>query len=316
MFIPILRPIYFPMSVENQHQKPIIGNMKEIFATESGDQIKLDVKHKFVTEFNKSTILIGDSDGRKLVVKFSAYSWGAQREWLGLEKVTTAGILSAKPVAFIPGEKSGIITEYLPGKNLKDEPDMHLRYQLGVLIKDMHERVSIEGYDWVKYGKSDFSFYDKKIDQWKQAHIGGTAIDVLKELAIDVGNSFKLIDPVFTHHDLYDSQVIHNKGKLYLIDFEFWRESHPLDDISLYLMNTVRTKTNYDYFWQFCKGYVDNKKSFTEEQKKVIVFFLLFASCQSLEFYRWNRPNDLNIATGYHQEALSLVRKESLWKKL
>ncbi len=290
--------------------------MKEIFTTQSGDQINFDVRERFVTNFNKSTIIIGDSDGRELVAKFSAYPWGARREWVGLEKVSAAGIPSAKPVAFIPGEKPGIITEYISGKHLKDDSDPTLRYRLGVLIKEMHEDVRIEGDEWTGYGKNDFSHYDKKISQWEKAHIGGNAIDMLKELAIDIGNSFKLIDPVFTHHDIYDHQAILNGGKLYLIDFEFWRESHPLDDLSSYLLNTVRTNANEDYFWQLCKGYIDNKGSFTEEQKKTIIFFLLFASCQSLEFYQGNRPKDINIAIEHHQGAFIFSKKESLWKKL
>lgn len=287
--------------------------MKETFSTHSGNQIELDVKDRFITQFNGSTIIIGESDGRNLVVKFSAYPWGAQREWRGLRKVFAAGIPSPTPVAFIPGEKPGIITEYIPGKGLQDDPDISLRYNLGILIRNMHERVSTEGTEW--HGKDDFTYYDQKIAQWGKDHIGGVAIDIMQELAIDIGNSFKLVEPAFTHHDLYDHQAIINEDGLYLLDFEFWRESHPLDDLSSYLMNTIRTESYTDYFWEFCRGY-GSERNFTEEQKKIIAFLLLFTSCQSLEFYKNDRPRDLQKPTNDHEKAISFVKEESLWKRL
>lgn len=290
--------------------------MKEVFTTQSGEQMVVDVGERLVTNFNGNTIFRGKSGGRDLVVKFSTYHLGAEREWEGLRRVHEAGIPSPVPVAFIPGDRPGLITENIPGEFLDYHPEPSLRYSLGVLVKAMHDNTKIDGFEWERHGKKDFSFYDRKIAQWEKGRVGGKAITLLKELERRIGDSFRMVDPVFAHNDLHDKQAIVNEGGLYLIDFEFWREAHPMGDLAMYLLNVVRNGTNEDYFWQLCNGYAKEGGSYSVLQKDILTFLLLFASCQGLEYYASVRPSYIDMAIKQHQGAMAFVDQEKLWKKL
>lgn len=290
--------------------------MIETFITQKGEQLEIDIGETFVTGFNQSLIYRGISNGREVVVKFSSYPWGARREWDALRKVHSAGVSSPEPIAFIVAEKPGLVMEYVHGESLGNNPDSSLRYSLGVLVKEMQDGVHLDGREWEGVGKKDFSYYDRKIEQWGKNHIGEEAIDIMRELAIDIGDSFKLVTPVLAHNDLHDNQVIINSSRLYLIDFEFWRESHPVADLAVYLLNIIRNESNEEFFWQLCRGYINSEDGFTDQQKKIVSFLLLFASCEGLDFYMQNRPEAFDIATKQHQGAISFFKREALWKKL
>lgn len=285
---------------------------------------EIDVKEFFESKFNGSTIFRGITpQGDDLVIKLSVYPWGAEREWLGLNKAREGDIKVPQPFALVTTSdgRTGISTRYVDGQLLYLNPSEEYRYAAGGIVSYMQANVIIEGSEWTKQGKKDFTYYDKTISHWKKNHVrglepSGQAIGLMEQLSLKVGNTFQTTNPVFLHNDLHDGQfILGGDSNLVLIDFEFWREGHPMGDLATYLYHNIRHGSNPDFFYQLCKGYIGNS-DFGEGQKNALAFLLIFYSGVSLDFYRKKMPESFELALDVHAKIMKLIAEELIWKKL
>lgn len=76
----------------------------------------IEIYGKKDSTFTGARIFFGiNQAGDHVVVKFSGYTWGAKREWEGMQKVYKSGLPTPKPIGIIKDEGGnlGIISEKL-----------------------------------------------------------------------------------------------------------------------------------------------------------------------------------------------------------
>lgn len=285
---------------------------------------RIDILETRVAPFTKSLIIVGKDDNNNLVTaKFSTLQGGPENEWQGLLSTHAAGISVPKPVALVRNEtnKIGVVSEYIDGEDLIYSQDLFDYSKFGKIIKEMHSRVRVEGSEWIKLGKHTYEYYDKYLihcgELVKSGVINSAIVyDLIRLFSSALGERLEQVNPVFTHYDLHDQQVIKNLlGKLYLIDLERWREGDPLDDLSIYLFHNLRMNRPYDFFVEFIKGYLDNS-SLTDTEKSVVNFFLLFTGFKSVDYYKRFRESDLPYALSQLEKIEHFVTEEKLVKSL
>lgn len=254
--------------------------------------------------------------GLRIVAKISQQekSW---REWMGLLTAYYARVPSPQPLLLgqIDKQHSALISSRVIGHNMFYSSDLNLRHRLGMIVKSMHEQVIVEGNEWLVSGKSDFSYYDRKMDLWvRKVAIDQTTHPLLTQLSIHAPDYIARTLPVFNHNDIHDGQaIIEDTGRIVLIDFGNWCEDIPLNDIAFYLFHCIRTNKNIDHFTSFMDGYLGAGK-LTDEEKTVILFELLFISARAVEYFARRKSGYLDTAKETHKKVLEYIEDEQLFK--
>lgn len=296
--------------------------------TRSNEQVQpietIDVFEKKISPFTESEIFFGTTQfGENVTIKFSKIPWGPRREWSGLQKAYNSGISTPAPYALIRSieGKVGLVSQKIDGVNLYVNKDPALKRTFGCVVRRMHDRVPIKGNEWTKSGKADFSYYDKIIHQWNSLGLdivkeGSIALELIKQFSQAAQDGVKKSKPVFAHKDLHNDQVfVSPKNELYLIDFELWKESNPFDDISIYLLHSLRTRQPREDFTEFCRGYKD-QESYSEEEKMLISFFLLFSGGRGIDYFSRFRPKQIASAIDQLNRITTYISQEKLWQEL
>jgi len=287
-----------------------------------GTGIKLvdcTIGQEIMSSFSGSRVILGDSSQLgPIAIKIQPAKRGVLREWEGLSRAYSAGIVVPQPICLATSEKGGLvlISRRITGRNLYSAVNTDNFLKLGTTIKDIQDHVAITGEEWALSGRADFSYFEKKLDLLRDKPIDehvdeGHIKSLLNACATEVGNTFPQIKPVFTHHDIHNDQVLVTKtNEQYLMDFEHWIESHPFHDIATYLFHTLRTLSPIEQYNEVLRGYSQKEPSIEKEQL-VILFFLLLAAVNSVEFYRNNRREELPYAVEYLRRSVKYAEKQT-----
>lgn len=289
-----------------------------------GGELALSVYENFVTAFTNSLILFAeDEQGQEVVVKFSTYEWGAKNEWRGLLKADQANIPVPKPIALVKdaGGTLGIVTRKIDGENLykSRRRDDGLKRKLGTVIRDMHHRITISGHNWVQSGKSDFTYYDIRINEWKASGVDDLRADskaqvILAALTKETSNMFADILPVFNHNDLHDDQVLVSRNQdIFLIDVEMWREECAFNDLATYLFHSLRTERPEEDYVEFLDSYRGGEKLSSDEQS-MMAFYLLYLGLRGIHFFAKFKPQNIYLAQQHLRKVLRFLEKEMPWR--
>ena len=290
---------------------------------ESEPFLEIDILETRLTPFTGSLIIHGNTSDKSIVTaKFSTLPGGAENEWLGQTTAFRAGVQSPKPIALIQDSTNrlGIVSRHIDGTDLMKTNEKKDFLDFGSIIKKMHSDIIVDGSIWNRLGKDNFIYYDKYINQWLNLINSGIinsprVHELLKLYARALESRLPYVKPVFTHYDLHDGQVLKDVivHKLHLIDFERWREGDPLDDIAIYLYHNLRMNRPQEFFIDFTRGYLSSKK-FSDLEKGVINFFLLFTSFKSVDYYQRFRSKDLPVALTQLEKVEKYVSEEKLFK--
>lgn len=285
---------------------------------------KLEVFKEVIAPFTGSTVLFATIEsGLAVAIKISATKGGAEREWVGLSKVYRAGVSVPEPLALARDLKGStvLILEKVEGESLYSHPSGEAKRRLGQLVKQMHEQTQIEGDEWVKSEKPDFTYYDRCLFYWLCGSVeefgAGSKTQVLLKKFVDATISYcGTISPVFTHQDIHDGQVFvkGNKDPV-LIDFEHWKEESQLNELAHYLFHSIRTDRVPEGFAEFMRGYLE-ASSLSENEKLVLMFNLLFISARALDYFYTRKHPYLEKAKTNHQKILDYIEQERLWKEV
>ncbi|MCK4822829.1 phosphotransferase [bacterium] len=286
-------------------------------------EINTEILKEITIPFTGSEILFAQMEsGKNVVIKIPGRYGNAKREWIGLNKAHNAGVPVPQPIALALDSRGrqAIISQKIEGDNLYYNPNDAVKYSVGQIIRSMHEHTPISGKEWVNSGKSDFSYFDKRIFYWMNGPTEGLKMGsktqvLLDKFADSMRDHCQDVFPTFTHNDLHDGQVIISKGKPSLIDFENWKEESPASEIAYYLFHSIRSNRTGEGFLNFMKGYLRNT-TLSEQEKSVLMFHLLFISAGAVSYFHNQRINYLEIAESTHQKVLNYVNEENLWKLL
>lgn len=275
------------------------------------------IDEDFVVPFSGDRLVFATTEsGLQIVAKISQPE-KSRREWMGLLTAYYASVPSPQPLLLgqIDEQHSALISSRIIGRNMFYSSDLGLRHKLGKIVKSMHEQATAKGNEWLISGKSDFSYYDRKMDLWaREIVIDQTTHPLLAQLSIHAPNYITKTLPVFNHNDIHDGQaIIENSGRIVLIDFGNWCEDTPLNDIAFYLFHCIRNNKDINYFVSFIDGYLGTSK-LTDEEKTVILFELLFISTRAVEYFARRKSGYLDTAKETHKRVLAYIEDETLFK--
>lgn len=286
--------------------------------------INVDILDSKLTPFTSSLVIFGrTSDDGLIAAKFSTMPGGAEREWRGLVAIHNVGVSVPRPIALVKNnhEQLGLVSSFVQGYDLITNQHPRDHFNFGGAVKSMHDLVQTNGAEWTRLGKNDFAHYDRYInhcgDLIKNGVVGSKrGHELLKLFAAALGKRLGQLKPTFTHYDLHDKQVIIDSlSKLHLIDFERWREGDPLDDLAIYLFHSLRMNRPYEFFIEFTRGYLNNAH-FTDMEKSVINFYLLYSGFMSVDYFRRFRESELPFAIAQMDKVVQYVSEERLMKTI
>lgn len=287
-------------------------------------ELRFNVLRQILSPFTGSSVLFATTEsGFEVAIKISVREGGTEREWLGLNKVYTAGVPVPEPLVLARDEEWNLmlILEKIEGEKLLYNPKSELRYQLGQIVRKMHKRVPIDNEEWAKGGKSDFTYYDRHLFYWLGSPIKELAANsrtqvLLVGFADAMKNYCRGVMPVFTHHDIHDGQVfVRENGELTLFDFENWQEEGWLSELAHYLFHSIRTERAASGFREFVKGYL-KASAFTENERSALIFQLLFTSARAVDYFSRYKQSYLKTALNNHRKVLGYIDQERLWKEI
>lgn len=284
-------------------------------------QLSFEISGKIITPLTKSIIYFATSEiGQQVIIKVPAISGKGEREWLGLTKAHAACIPVPEPIALAKTQtgQTALIIERLYGNNLYNHPDKNTTFQLGQIVRKMHEEVKIDGKERLENGSVDYFYYEMLLHSWLQNPTEHKDTkekfqSLIKSLSDSMITHCKSARPVFNHNDIHNGQVIVNKQGITLIDFAEWVEESSLNDLAYYLFHTIRTRQDDNQFRYFLQGYLE-KQALSEIEKDTIMFYLLFISCRALNYFYKHRSKYLEIAEGVHLRVVNYVGEEKIWK--
>ncbi len=293
---------------------------EQIKVTSNGETHLFTIQKRDNAPFSGSEILFClDQNGRKVVLKKSVFDWGAQREWLGLQKTNHLAFVQK---GVLLGEMSDqtkvIVTELVPGKQLYKTDPLELRIELGKKLKSIHQHTTIQGDEWNKSQKSDLSYFERSLHLWCSPEIQrvlglDTSLAMLKQL-LQQATKLENVLPTFTHQDLHEGQVFVADNALgKIIDLEFWQEADPLEDLGIYLFHLLREETPTERFTALAQGYFDNE-DFNQDTKIALSFYLLFAATRAAVFFQRQRKSYVPTALGTLNRVVSFLEEEELFK--
>lgn len=288
------------------------------------DFIELKMGEKRPIPFTGSEIIFAATNsGKKAVVKIPFNNNDAQREWVGLKAAHLADIRVPTPIALInfQDDRLAIVSGFIEGENLYDNPNPNAKIKVGNLIKKMHQNTKVDGLDWKSSERNTFAYYDKHIFSWtsgelEEFQIDNRTISLLNKFTDTMADFCISAKPVFNHNDLHDGQIIiDSKGNPNIMDFGNWIEESWMNDISYHLFHLVRTeRVKAENFTNFLKGYLGNER-LTESEKSILAFYLLFISTRALSYFHKRKSSYLPTAKENHLKILSFLEDEEIWKK-
>ncbi len=269
------------------------------------ESIQINICDELINPYTKSRVLLGNlQNGLDVAVKFSGYKYGTKREWDGLRLVNTAGVSAPQLLCAVKDEASGrhgIISTRVNGKNLNTERSDLYRYKLGKVIAYAHDNVVIAGNEWQGSGKHDFTYFEEQMSSFRESHIAeinstSMPYSMLRLLSKGVDTKFSSIVPVFTHNDVHNAQAIVGvDDEVSVIDFEEWKEEHPIKDLSIYLLHTLRNKEPFSDFTNFCLGF-NRDRNLENDDLNFLGFYLLFAAIRSVDYHSKTLPSYVKTA--------------------
>ena len=294
---------------------------QEQYTSLSDPQTPFDISayKEFNTEFYNNKIIFGTNpNNQELVIKFPSVLGHAQHELLGYESARKAGILVPKTYGLIKDSRGniGLVTEKVIGKNLFDQNVHGAKHKLGSIVRSLHDLVIINEND---NNLQTFEIYDSNISTWKNSPMTSflesmLIFDIISQFSFATADMLEHDRQTFTHQDLHDAQIIVDyKADINIIDFEEWRKSNPMEDIAIYLYHGLRTKRPDEDFKNFTDGYLRLDR-FTDSEKKVISFYLLYFSLKMEMIYFNTHQKFLAYATHSLNRSVSYVNQEKLWK--
>jgi aminoglycoside phosphotransferase (APT) family kinase protein len=271
----------------------------------SDETIKVDVYKRVGNPYTKSRVLFGNlQNGLDVAIKFSGYKYGTKREWDGLRLVNSVGIPAPILLCAVRENTNGshgIISTKIQGDDLYKKKSNSYRYNLGQIISDIHANVPITGNEWQDSGKQNFTYFENQINSFSKStisEINSTSKPhaMLQSLSKNVDNDFSGTVPVFTHNDIHNEQAIVNQaGKVSVIDFEEWKEEHPIKDLSIYLLHTLRNHQPLSDFKNFSLGFNHDRK-LESDDLNFLAFYLLFAAIRSVDYHSKILPSYVKTA--------------------
>ncbi|HUV72066.1 MAG TPA: phosphotransferase [Clostridia bacterium] len=303
--------------IERRHFDTIDPSLRNI------GSIDLDLGERVEIPFTGAEIIYAATiSGDRVVIKKHLNNDRAKHEWEGLNIAESTGISIPKPIALISytADQLAIVSSYVNGDKLYDNPNLNVKVEVGKQIKKMHQNAQIAGKDWVSSGRSLFLYYDRYIFRWAEGDIvelnadsrTASMLGELTDAAVQFCNNS---EPTFNHNDLHDGQVIvEGNGKPTIIDFGNWIEETWLNDIGYHLFHLIRIdRADTDDFTKFLSGYMENKK-LPDTEKTNLAFYLLFISSRALNYFYRRHSSYLPVAQETHKKVLAHLENESIWK--
>lgn len=278
------------------------------------------IQKEAITTFRGNKLIYATAeDGLEVVIKISSKVGGSENEWQALVRAYDMDISVPKPLLLgkTDSGQDAIVSLRIFGNSLSLDMGVGIRDSLGKVIKKMHDSVFVNGAQWAKSGKKDFSYYENTLHRWINSPLSdikyGSVQAILSELSQPMANYCYKTSPVFNHNDLHDGQVILEGNKIVLVDFENWQENSRLNEIAFYLFHCIRMNRRLDNFNEFLRGYLEGV-SISEEEKIILLFNVLFISSRALEYFSLRNVKYLETAKNNHRKVLDFVEKETLWK--
>lgn len=276
--------------------------------------------NEFPAEFSGSKIIFAaDDHGKDVVLKYSVYPNGAKREWQGLQKVAHYEFIQQPVLLGLDQEtdQTVLVTKKMSGQILSQNDESQHRFTLGTMLAQIHNETNIPGEEWDRSQKADFGYFQKSLENWKwpekQKLFSQTfALPLLQYLWRSIESLPKRM-PSFTHQDLHEGQVLLQSENLGIIDFEFWLEADPLEDLAIYLFHLIREKQPLSRLSPLLEGYFLDK-DFSEDDKLLISFYTLFIAARAVSFFSQNRPSYLPTALSSLNRVTEYVDTQQLWK--
>ncbi len=282
----------------------------------------IHVSQEVISPFTNSKLLFGiTTDNEKVVAKITTSPDGNLREWEGLQKVSIIGTQVQEGI--VAGQLDDgspvLVTREIEGKSLVNVPGEIHRRNLGHLLKKIHAKTKIDGIEWEKSGKKDFRYYDWHLSYWhKKAEeispVCRRAVSIIDTLVETASSYFQSSEPVFTHQDLHDEQVLINTNNLeVVIDFENWKEADYLDDLAMYLFHSIREESPITFYHELLNGYLNEGKT-TDQENSIIAFDTLFFALRAVGyFHKFNLPY-LDTALSNLVLVTKFIDQETPWK--
>lgn len=280
--------------------------------------IALKIHNELVTPFRGNRVsFCTTTDDQEVVAKFPPESYRAYHEFKAYQLAESQAINVPKTVGLISDQLGniGFLTYRIRGNNLYKVNYEGVKYQFGNIIKSLH---TIDVPNNIYSYPSNYHDYDEKLYKWSRSPISGYLSETPIYSLVDrhlqtVADSLENQRRTMTHHDLHDDQAIVSENRIYLIDFEEWKLSHPMEDISIYLYHSLRTKRPIQDFVNFMHGYSKDKPT-SESDKILLNYFLLFFSIEMLDYFASNRTVEVPYAIDYLKRSVEFVEKEKIWK--
>lgn len=270
------------------------------------------------TDFFHNKIIFGEDErGTQVVLKFPSRQNIAIHEYRGYQLAIAAGVSTAALLGLVVdvGGNYGIALQRIYGENLYKSNREGVKYQLGSLIRTLHDNGEVVGQC---KPISRYSDYEISVAKWvTQPYM--TQIDVGLIVNLVGGLSRSILDYLeklpkkVNHGDLHDDQVIVSESGMRLIDFEEWGYGSPMEDLAIYLFHSLRTKRPDRDFRDFLAGYTQ-EKVLTESDKLSISYLLLFNAMKILSRVADDHASLLPYAVEYLQRSVDYVESEKIWK--
>lgn len=280
--------------------------------------IVLKMHDELVTPFRGNRVsFCTTSDNQEVVVKFPPDSHHAYHEFKAYQLAESQAINVPKTIGLISDQLGnvGLLTYHIRGNNLYKMNYEGAKYQFGNIIKSVH---MIDIPDHMYSYPSNYHYYDEKLYKWSHSSISRFLSEtpiysLLGRYLQTVADSLENQRGKMTHHDLHDDQAIVKENRIYLIDFEEWKLSHPMEDLSIYLYHCLRTKRPIQDFVNFMHGYSKDEPT-SESDIMLLNYFLLFFSIEMLDYFASNRTAEISYAINYLNRSVEFVEKEKIWK--
>lgn len=291
---------------------------------DTGDKLSFLVGGQFLSPFTQSLLYFGrfSESEERVVLKMPKHFSRLRQEWRGSNRVFKSGVSTAQPIAHIAltsDSSEGMVFEFVNGEVLYKTGDLDKRMKFGQITKQMHDLIPGSINQWEASGNRDFSHFNSVTTNWKELPSFSDVrfkrvLLIYQHLAKLVGNYFKGIQPVFLHGDLHDGQLLVDKEKLTLIDFDSCKEGCPLGDLAMYAYHVLRTGSNLEFVDSFFKGYYGDKEV-TEKDKMIFAFLLTYTGLRSVEWYSKFIPGKVDYPLDQLTKVAGYIDREMPWKK-
>ena len=218
------------------------------------------------------------------------------------------------------GERIGILSEYIQGKNPTKERDLET---IGKLTALMHQQMKSYPHSLRALGKAHF--VGQFLQNLRNNHCPENYYQEFHEIGSILWDRVSSSFQGFTHGDLHTGNLIKtSKNEIYFLDFDVFSISYPVMDASTIsdatdfnVVSLCDMKRTMEYFDQFAKGYTAILNLNISDEKVLLDCIALhhFELNGTIPLYKLPLQGNHWFYTDYFTRHLQWVRKWELYRK-